>query len=143
MERLPFFVYGTLRNGLGNYRNILEGCTFSEETALFIGGDIYPVYPRGGFPVLVADSDGEVKGELMHVIEGEYDEVARKLDLLEGYMSHNEEHSMYLRRKAEVLVGGDWVECWVYLWNRSMPVTDKIKDGCWKGFLNQQVLEFD
>lgn len=135
MKQLPVFCYGTLRNGFGNYHNILKGTTEKEKSGL-IEGAIYPVRPSGGFPCLI-EQEGSVVGELMYIKPELYDDTLARLDMLEGYSKRSPKNSMYIREKREIVCFDEKVIAWVYIWNRPTPRTEKIPSGCWKTFEQQ------
>jgi gamma-glutamylcyclotransferase (GGCT)/AIG2-like uncharacterized protein YtfP len=128
---LPVFVYGTLRNGFGNYNWALKGKTEKEETAL-LEGSIYPVHSGGGFPCLI-EEEGLVHGELMYIKPDLYDDVMQSLDNLEGYFPKRESTSMYVRRVRDVHVGTKTIKAYVYVYNRPLR-TKRIESGDWVKF---------
>lgn len=81
-ENMPFFVYGTLRPGEGNYSWALAGETVNEIDGFLAGTSMYS---NGGFPYVFEHTAGQgVKGTLMFVAPNRYTEVMRALDSLEG-----------------------------------------------------------
>ena len=114
-ENLPVFVYGTLRPGQKNYSRYLRGRTLRERPAAVCGRLFF--MDDGGYPYLTAGREGVV-GELMEISPEHYDAVLRGLDELEEYDHLDEEHSVYLRRKTEVILeDGERVTAWTYYWN--------------------------
>lgn len=122
-EHIPYFVYGTLRTGCGNWDWALQGRT--DETILSVLPD-YDMYapPNAGFPA-IASSDkpmGEsagVVGELVYVPDDLYDDVTHDLDRLEGWHPDNPASSLYLkvaRNVAYVNADGRTAKqrAWVY-----------------------------
>ncbi len=97
-EKLPFFVYGTLRTGEGNWEHYLKGCTTRQLPAVLLKHRLYAqTYPF----VFDADDDSRVIGDLAFVKAEKYVEVLQNLDYLEDYDS--ETHSgWYLRQVREV-----------------------------------------
>lgn len=141
--QLPVFVYGTLRNGFGNYSRLLKGNTEKEVVGAMTDGAIYPVRPSGGFPCLT-EEDGFVVGELMYIKPNIYDKTLRSLDWLEGYNKTDQKHSMYIRKKKLVDTPLDGVvDAWVYVWNTDYrPITtNRIPSGCWKTFEMAKLME--
>ena len=135
MTNHPFFVYGTLRPGQGNYR-LLAGRTVGEFPAVLDGHALY----GPGLPyVTAAEGDSVVVGDLIFVDPGRYGEVLARLDSLEGYRPGSR-HSHYERAARTVrYVGVDGAEAttvaWVYLAGpaareRLRPV-ERIAGGDW------------
>lgn len=117
---LPFFVYGTLRAGEGNYQWALKGRTSREREAAFIGGALFD---GGGFPYMVREpgttDEARVIGDLMEVPAEVYAEVLSDLDHLEGY-NPNRAHNHYRRIEVEVTTtDGEKVLAYTYIADRS------------------------
>ncbi|MGW8554099.1 gamma-glutamylcyclotransferase family protein [Streptomyces tubercidicus] len=112
-ERLPFFVYGTLRPGEANYGPTLRGRTAAEEPAHIEGALLYE---GPGYPYATAGPDGAVvHGALVRPRDTEYDAVCAVLDRLEGY-APGDPHNLYERVVTEaVCPDGKTVRAWVYL----------------------------
>lgn len=141
MKKLPIFVYGTLRNGFGNYERLLKGNTIAEHAAITTGS-MFSVY-GGGFPALLTEpkSNEPIKGELMFIKDELYDEVIRSLDWLEGYHEEYEHESMYLRKAVKICdeSKGEMIESWVYYWNRNgSGLGEHVESGCWKEYKNKK-----
>lgn len=98
-DLLPVFVYGTLRNGLGNYQHILEGNTVREEPATMSGATMLDA---GGFPFVIAEGEGTIIGEVMY-LDPEYATLTMaRLDRLEGYRGPGVPGNMYEREQVTV-----------------------------------------
>ncbi|RLU81589.1 hypothetical protein CTZ27_32400 [Streptomyces griseocarneus] len=111
-ERLPVFVYGTLRPGQGNHERFLLGRTAAEEPARLRGAVLYE---GPGYPYAVADPEGEIHGDLITPAPAAYDAVLASLDALEGY-APGAPSSHYVRVTRPVsLERGGTVRAWVYL----------------------------
>lgn len=81
-DQLPFFIYGTLRPGQGNYPRFLGGRTAQEVPAVLHGHDLFDV----GLPYVVRSTpDAMVVGDLAFVLPEDYSDVLADLDRLEGY----------------------------------------------------------
>jgi gamma-glutamylcyclotransferase (GGCT)/AIG2-like uncharacterized protein YtfP len=81
-EKLPVFVYGTLRLGERNWYRYLHGRTLKQIEATLPKHKLYvQVYPF----VTDASDGSQVLGELVYLPEREYDEVLQDLDGLEKY----------------------------------------------------------
>lgn len=126
-ERLPVFVYGTLRPGEKNYPRYLAGRTVCEVAATaegqlyFVADGGYPYVQPGGF---------RVAGELVYLDPSRYEETLRGLDALEEYDPDDEAHSVYLRRRTVVtLANGNRSPAWIYYWNCPRIVGTRIPSG--------------
>jgi gamma-glutamylcyclotransferase (GGCT)/AIG2-like uncharacterized protein YtfP len=126
-ERLPVFVYGTLRPGEKNYRRYLAGRTV-DEVAATAEGQLYFVVD-GGYPY-VEPGRGTVAGELVFLDPRRYTQTLRGVDALEEYDSDNESHSIYLRRRTTVtLADGSRIAAWIYYWNCPQITGIRIASG--------------
>lgn len=108
------FVYGTLREGEGNYHRLLapaqpvsRGRTLPEFTMLHLGG----------FPGVMAGGRTSIVGEVFSVT----DEVLQNLDRLEG-------HPMFYKRTPVTLEDGSDVETYLLQRERHAPT---IESGDW------------
>lgn len=118
-EKLPFFVYGTLRHGEGNYSWALRDRTSNETPARL---DNAVMFDNHGFPyVALRPGAGSVIGEIMEVPEDLYEDVQNDLDGLEGFYGPNFANNFYNRVTATVHTDdGQAVRVWVYV----LPVKD-------------------
>ncbi|AKQ08606.1 putative gamma-glutamyl cyclotransferase-like protein [Bacillus phage PBC5] len=138
----PFFVYGTLRNGHGNYNRLLKGKTIAELDAT-ITGTLHAVSPFGGFPCYIEEGVTTIKGEVMHVPFLEYDQRLKELDGLEGYREEAPQHSMYLRKLMWVtLESGHKIKAWVYVWNGTCVGRPIIHNGDWAKYEPQRHVQY-
>ncbi len=112
-ERLPFFVYGTLRPGEANYARTLRGRTAAEEPARMAGALLYD---GPGYPYATAGPpDAVVHGTLVWPRAADYDAVRAVLDRLEGY-APGDPRNLYERVVTDALrPDGSRVRAWVYL----------------------------
>ncbi|WP_059011336.1 gamma-glutamylcyclotransferase family protein [Streptomyces specialis] len=118
-ERLPFFVYGTLRPGQVNHAWALRGRTAAEEPARLPGAVLYdgPGYPYAIPAPRDAGTTGmpAVSGELIHPLPEHYDEVLAVLDRL-GEYAPGAPDNVYERVAVEVLrAAGSTARAWVSL----------------------------
>lgn len=115
-DQLPFFVYGTLRPGQGNYRRFLGGRTAQEVSAVLGGHALFDL----GIPYVVASTaDPTVVGDLVFVAPQHYEDVLGDLDRLEGYSprragGHYQRQALPVRYQS---AGGNETSAlaWVYL----------------------------
>jgi gamma-glutamylcyclotransferase (GGCT)/AIG2-like uncharacterized protein YtfP len=133
-ERLPFFVYGTLRPGQRHHAWALLGRTTAEEPARLPGAALYE---GPGYPYAVAAPPGEVvHGELVQPDPARYDEVLTTLDRLEGY-APGAPDNLYERIAVTVLRrDGSHARAWAYLATDPLASAlcasgTRIADGTW------------
>ncbi|MEU9322476.1 gamma-glutamylcyclotransferase family protein [Streptomyces canus] len=118
--RLPFFVYGTLRPGEANHDLFLRGRIRSEEPGRLTGALLYD---GPGYPYVVEETGGEVKGELVTPWADAYAELLVALDELEEY-TPGDPRNLYERVAREVTrtADGTAVRAWVYVAAPSVTV---------------------
>lgn len=111
--QLPVITYGTLRPGAGNYLNLLNGRTISEDTVHLTG---YQMRGRSGFPyvVVTGDENDHVVGTLIHVIPELYVRTLSSMDSLEGYREgSNQNH--YDRIVVDYELNGEIGQAYMYV----------------------------
>ncbi|MFJ9695276.1 gamma-glutamylcyclotransferase family protein [Kitasatospora sp. NPDC101183] len=111
-DRLPFFVYGTLRSGGHNHAALLAGRCADVRPAVLDGAALHegPGYP---FAVPDAAPGRRVVGELITVRPGAYAAALAALDRLEDCRADGT--GLYVRRRLPVRVEGGARDAWVYL----------------------------
>lgn len=111
-ERLPVFVYGTLRPGRYNHR-VVAGALAAASPAVLTG---HALYVRG-LPYVVPQPDAVVVGDLLDLTSQRYTRTLRALDQLEGYREEDPDGSHYVRTRVTVRVDADGGvrPAWVYL----------------------------
>lgn len=114
-DRLPVFVYGTLRNGQRNY-SLLAGRTAAEYPARADGLVLF----GQRIPFAVERDGGVVVGELMVLDDDHYEQAMVDLDGLERYYEDRLDESLYVRVIRSVRyqrLDGDWetTKAWLYL----------------------------
>src|SRR5438094_10472984 len=98
-DRLPVFVYGTLRPGQGNYSRLLAGRIAAPVPATLPG---HALYGRAlSFPYVVPAPGHTVVGDLVTPLADLYDGVLDDLDWLEGYRAGQPDASHYVRTRVE------------------------------------------
>lgn len=120
VEELPFFVYGTLRVGQGNYLRLVAGKTTRAIPAVLPNHRMY----AGIYPCITDDAaGGQVVGDLLYIQPERYAEVLAALDDLEQY-DPDEEDPWYIRVQRTVEhtdASGQThhIAAWVYLGGRA------------------------
>lgn len=86
LRNLPYFVYGTLRPGNGNFKRYLEGKSFHLRPAKLTG---FVMVSLGGFPMAIETGNKKdvIVGELVSLRPKEFASTTKSLDALEGYPS--------------------------------------------------------
>ncbi|MEV5017395.1 gamma-glutamylcyclotransferase family protein [Streptomyces sp. NPDC053780] len=132
--RLPFFVYGTLRPGGVNHDAFLRGRTRAEEPARLHGALLYP---GPGYPYAVEAPEGNVRGEVVTALPGEYEALLAELDRLEEY-APGDPRNLYDRVARTVVrdADGTTLRAWVYVAAPAVAVRLRatgrpIADGNW------------
>ncbi|WP_077795907.1 gamma-glutamylcyclotransferase family protein [Streptomyces sp. JHA26] len=122
-ERLPFFVYGTLRPGGPYHARFLDGRTRTEEPARLTGATLYA---GPGYPYAVEAADGTVRGDLVTPLPEAYDDLLAALDRLEEYVP-GDPRNLYDRVARDVVRDADGtpVRAWVYV--AAPPVAARLR----------------
>lgn len=142
-DRLPFFVYGTLRPGQPNYLFLLAGRVLKTEpatlaeTCLFSLGRFPMAVARNELPAFVDTSmliNNHIVGDLITVDPSCYEDILCDLDQLEDYNPAHAAGSRYRRLMREVQFrDGQFVDAWVYMGNPEYLTPDYplIPTGDW------------
>jgi gamma-glutamylcyclotransferase (GGCT)/AIG2-like uncharacterized protein YtfP len=137
-DRLPLFVYGTLRTGQGNWRHLLRGTTVSETPAVAPDHALY----ADGIAFAHQRAGAQVQGDLMVLPADRYDAVLARLDRLEGYDAASDS-GLYLRRTCTVqTAAGATCQAFIYLGSPRVlaDFTDRdlVPDGDWVTWARQR-----
>lgn len=118
VEKLPFFVYGTLRVGCGNYYGYFYGLTENEIRNTTIHAKMWG--QEGSIiPYITPSETNTVTGDLLYVPDDFYARIIQRVDRLEGYSGFEDDWNFYLRRKVEVTTPDGIVEAWAYFANET------------------------
>ena len=93
MEKLAFFVYGTLIPEQPNYY-LWKDSIVDTKNGLISN---YQLFDMGHYPMIVESEGNNVHGLLMYINNEDYDKIARIIDNLEGYNPENHGSSAYNR----------------------------------------------
>jgi gamma-glutamylcyclotransferase (GGCT)/AIG2-like uncharacterized protein YtfP len=115
-EQRPFFFYGTLKPGEGNYAPFLGGRTLREQPATIRGAALYT---EGPYPYLVigeglAAPADTVQGYAMTIQPTAYAEVLPQVDQLEDYIP-GDPYNEYERIIYPVQTDAGPLDVWVYV----------------------------
>lgn len=145
-EHLPFFVYGTLREGQPNFMLYLKGRTLEIQPAYLDGAYLFSMghYPMAlehlpqGYQTSVYP---RLSGDVISIPAPLYAGVLSQLDLLEEYDPRLPERCMYWRvaRTVTLAGSGQQVKAWFYLGNPAYLEAEHplIEYGDWCRFRQQ------
>ena len=129
MEKLPFFVYGTLIPDQPNYY-LWKDSIVSTKDGLIKN---YQLFDMGHYPMIVESEGNNVYGMLMYVKNEDYTKVTKIIDNLEGYNPENHGSSAYNREMRDIeLEDGKIEKAWIYIGSKEyVNEENKVKDGNW------------
>ena len=129
MNRLPFFVYGTLIPDQPNYY-LWSDSIVSTKDGLIRN---YQLFDMGHYPMIVESKGNNVYGMLMYVKNEDYTKVTKIIDNLEGYNPENHGSSAYNREMRDIeLKDGEIEKAWIYIGSKEyVNKENKVKDGNW------------
>ena len=115
-DRLPFFVYGTLRPGYGNAGR-WEGRADARHDGTVLAYGLKLVAVHHGFPhgIRTDDADDVTVGALIFPHADQHAAIMKSLDVLEGHPRH------YLRQRIGVEVPGQELRV---AWTYAVPAPD-------------------
>ena len=93
MERLPFFVYGTLIPEQPNYYLWKDSIVDTKKGLI----PNYQLFDMGHYPMIVKSEGNNVHGLLAYIKNEDYEKIAKIIDNLEGYNPENHGSSAYNR----------------------------------------------
>ncbi|MFE0458365.1 gamma-glutamylcyclotransferase family protein [Kitasatospora sp. NPDC058965] len=111
-EKLPLFVYGTLRPGRRNHHRYLGAHAVAARPAALPGAALHA---GPGFPYALPDPGRTVLGDLITVRPAAHAQVLAALDRLEECRPEGD--GLYVRERLAVtaLDTGERLDAWVYL----------------------------
>jgi gamma-glutamylcyclotransferase (GGCT)/AIG2-like uncharacterized protein YtfP len=122
------FVYGSLKEGEWNDREIYSKNRISCEKATIVGR----IYAVASFPGVKLTGDGVVHGEVHTYPEEKLEKVQRAMDSLEGYVEGRGQNFYDRRVVKATLESGEVVDAWVYEFGRDVYKEIEILSGEWK-----------
>ena len=129
MNRLPFFVYGTLIPDQPNYYLWKESIVSTKDGLI----KNYQLFDMGHYPMIVESKGNNVYGMLMYVKNEDYTKVTKIIDNLEGYNPENHGSSAYNREIRDIeLEDGEIEKAWIYIGSKEYVKRENaVKDGNW------------
>ena len=129
MNRLPFFVYGTLIPDQPNYY-LWKDSIVSTKDGLIKN---YQLFDMGHYPMIVESEGNNVYGMLMYVKNENYTKVTKIIDNLEGYNPENHGSSAYNREIRDIeLENGEAEKVWIYIGSEEyVKEENAVKGGNW------------
>ena len=129
MERLPFFVYGTLIPGQPNYY-LWKDSIVDTKNGLIRN---HQLFDMGHYPMIVQSEGNNVHGMLMYVKDEDYEKITKIIDNLEGYNPENHGNSAYNREMRDIEVySGELEKAWIYIGSTEyVKKENDVKDGNW------------
>ena len=129
MERLPFFVYGTLIPNQPNYYLWKDIITDIKNGII----RNYQLFDMGHYPMIVESEGNNVEGMLMYIKTENYDKITKIIDNLEGYNPENHGNCAYNREIKNIeLENGESEKAWIYIGSEAFVKEENaVKDGNW------------
>ena len=129
MNRLPFFVYGTLIPDQPNYY-LWKDSIVSTKNGLIKN---HQLFDMGHYPMIVESKGNNVHGMLMYIKNENYEKIAKTIDNLEGYNPENHGSSAYNREIRDIeLEDGEIEKAWIYIGRKEyVNEENKVKGGNW------------
>jgi len=136
MERLPFFVYGTLIPGQPNYY-LWKDSIVDTKNGLIRN---HQLFDMGHYPMIVQSEGNNVHGMLMYVKDEDYEKITKIIDNLEGYNPENHGSSAYNREMRDIEVySGELEKAWIYIGSEKyIKKENGVKDGNWVKYISDK-----
>lgn len=133
LPKLPFFVYGTLRQAQANHA--LWGGSIARSAPATLPGAA--LFDCGAFPMLALREGSMVHGELVWARAGEYKAVLARLDALEGFDPRDPDRSLFKRQQCTAQDAAQQTHrAWVYLvLETAVAQLPEIPGGDWTGHM--------
>lgn len=128
VQCLYLFVYGTLLSADNEFAIFMRKHSSFVKKGKFKGR----LYDLGEYPGAIADHNaiGYVHGSIYLMNNAPL--MLDKLDEYEGYSLGQEQPYLYIRQLIEIETNGRAIDCWVYLYNRTVDESKIIESGKWE-----------
>ncbi len=129
MNRLPFFVYGTLIPDQPNYYLWKDSIVNTKKGLI----KNHQLFDMGHYPMIVESEGNNVHGMIVHIKDEDYDKITKIIDNLEGYNPENHGSSAYNREMCDIeLENGESKKAWIYIGSKEyVKAENAVKDGNW------------
>jgi len=129
MEKLPFFVYGTLIPEEPNYY-LWKDSIANTKNGLIRN---HQLFDMGHYPMIIESDGNKVYGMIMYIKDEDYDKIIKVIDNLEGYNPENHGSSAYNRVIRDIeLEDGKIEKAWIYVGSKEyVKEENAVKNGNW------------
>ena len=129
MERLPFFVYGTLIPDQPNYYLWKDSIIDTKEAII----KNYQLFDMGHYPMILQSEGNNVHGMLMYVNDEDYEKITKIIDNLEGYNPENHGNCAYNREIKNIeLENRESEKAWIYIGSEEyIKKENAVEGGNW------------
>lgn len=135
-EKLPFFVYGTLRPGQINWYLYFQDRAIHVFAATIFG---HKLYHKNGAYLCEAEPSSKVFGNMVYLQEEGYDELMPELDIMEEYdpIANDGHYVRVIKTACYVDADGEekCVRAWIYQAGPQavsrLTEADVVKSGDW------------
>jgi gamma-glutamylcyclotransferase (GGCT)/AIG2-like uncharacterized protein YtfP len=129
IEKLPFFVYGTLIPEQPNYYLWKDSIRDAKRGII----KNHQLFNMGHYPMIVESKGNNVHGLLMYIKTEDYSKITKIIDNLEGYNPENHGSSAYNREMREIeLENGETEKAWIYIGSEEyISKENAVKGGNW------------
>ena len=141
MEKLPFFVYGTLIPEEPNYY-LWRDSIANRKNGLIKS---HQLFDMGHYPMIVESEGNNVYGMVMYIKDEDYDKITKIIDNLEGYNPENHGSSAYNREIRDIeLEDGETEKAWIYIGSREyVKEENAVKNGNWVKHISKKKVNQD
>ena len=128
MNRLPFFVYGTLIPEQPNFY-LWKNSIVATKKGLIQN---YQLFDMGHYPMIVESNGETVYGMLIYIKNEDYGKIVKIIDNLEGYNPENHGSSAYKREIRDIEAENSLEKAWIYIGSEEYVKKENVvKDGNW------------
>ena len=126
MERLPFFVYGTLIPNQPNYYLWKDSITDTKNGII----RNYQLFDMGHYPMIVESEGNNVEGMIVYIKTEDYSKITKIIDNLEGYNPENHGKCAYNREIKDIeLENGESEKAWIYIGSEEYIMKENAVEG--------------